>query len=842
MPFYPENRFPKQGLPVYNGEGDQRNLSDPRFQYQDGLENTQKYPDSSTDNLYGTTGAAWARSLQIGCEGFHEITLHNETFYRPCFDPSTYELRLEQLESALNFSYIGNYRVLSWDSPFQYVESFDGWILDTGTISNSGPIVDAQDILVDFRYSTDGKNWSLWENIGSARSGPSRGWQSGNRAELFKIPLNPSLPFYPEIRFTSVLINDDGTIIYNTDEIIDPNVVILNFDLDLQYQEFPFGPDGPVLRKPAPACSTEKSNRPIIFDSKPFTFRPYQVNSAINLYQDLSKIVNKVFGFDVNYYSVQPQARGKDVVLKEYTIFDVVEEKCVKVMVPNNQFPDNKINFDPFGLQFDEPFEIHIDKGVFESYFGKGSQPRRRDIIYFPLTNRIYEINSTYLFRDFMNQPVYFKIELKKYEPKSNTYFQDPAFKEELDGISLNSQTLFGEEIKNEEEKITKPQQYFKASTAFDSDPVRSYLYDSLPVVDYELNNNWTIVTNSYYDLSAAFVPDSEFSFEPNPYRTGVVYKSLPSIDESGEFCFTSWMNIRNYLDTAAFAPKAPIPLVVTIESITDSLITFSTFPKFHRLQPWISYESTPDGYVSISGDPNFTGGFRVNSVIDDHTFTILRPSPQPPNTSSVWRMQKAQSRNLISGLYSGYDSLNQPFTKGMRIDLVYSGSATPAQNNYINSGSIVVRLNDLEVNSSLQFSPEQGDWYGLVVNFSNTYKQLGVNIWSINSDPSIPIDQGSDLRKVHEDIRTLQQAYTYAAPSSIIQDPNNPLYGTEENAYKIFTGPIHLTNIRLMDKMLDIDRQSNFLNQNIVRDAQNSILIDNAKPQLNLRKFARNR
>ena len=52
----------------------------------------------------------------------------------------------------------------------------------------------------------------------------------------------------------------------------------------------------------------------------------------------------------------------------------------------------------------------------------------------------------------------------------------------------------------------------------------------------------------------------------------------------------------------------------------------------------------------------------------------------------------------------------------------------------------------------------------------------------------------------------------------------------------------MYLTNIRLMDRMLDIDKQSNFLNQNVVRDSQNAIFIDNAKPQLNLRKFARNR
>jgi hypothetical protein len=41
---------------------------------------------------------------------------------------------------------------------------------------------------------------------------------------------------------------------------------------------------------------------------------------------------------------------------------------------------------------------------------------------------------------------------------------------------------------------------------------------------------------------------------------------------------------------------------------------------------------------------------------------------------------------------------------------------------------------------------------------------------------------------------------------------------------------------------MIDIDRQSIVLNQNVVRDAQLAHIIDNAKPKLILPKFARNR
>ena len=77
---------------------------------------------------------------------------------------------------------------------------------------------------------------------------------------------------------------------------------------------------------------------------------------------------------------------------------------------------------------------------------------------------------------------------------------------------------------------------------------------------------------------------------------------------------------------------------------------------------------------------------------------------------------------------------------------------------------------------------------------------------------------------------------------SWIVNLTEDPFYGTDNNTYKIWTGPIYLSNVRLFKNMIDIDVQSTVLNQNIVRDEQNSHIIDNCKPLLGLPKFARNR
>ena len=443
-----------------------------------------------------------------------------------------------------------------------------------------------------------------------------------------------------------------------------------------------------------------------------------------------------------------------------------------------------------------------------------------------------------YLFRDFMNAPVYFKIELKKYNPKSNTYFQDPAYKEELDGISLTTEDLFGDDVRAEELKSAKPQQYATTITQMSQDPIRSYVYKDLSIIGYDLNNNWTIVLNHYYDLYEAFADDSEFGYDPNRYRNAIRYKILPELDSIGELAYTCWFTLKDFYDNQQML-RRPYPVLgLTLESSDSNYLYFNSYPKRHRLSRWESYASNPEGYVAIQGDKLHSGGYEVVQIIDEYRFTVKNNSTIFSDGTIIWKMQKAQSRNLISGLYlTENDDI-----KGIRIDLIHSGVTDETSNPFLGQGSLVIRLNDTVINSPLQFTPEYGSWYGVAVNVSNVYKQIAANIWEMSYDPTNPAEQSSKLNKVHEEVRMFTTPITFKAPSDKVIDTSSPYYGTDNNSYKVFTGPIYLSNVRLFKNMIDIDTQSTVLNQNIVRDAQLAHIIDNAKPLLNMPKFARNR
>ena len=130
------------------------------------------------------------------------------------------------------------------------------------------------------------------------------------------------------------------------------------------------------------------------------TFNVNSVLSAVQSYTALNYIVNKLTGMDVKWFRAIPQQRAKDVIFQEYTLSNVEETPlCVKVVLPSGNFPDSKYNYDLMGLEFEILLEIHIDKRYWEDIAGMGTAPQKKDIVYFTTPNKLYQVESAYLFR-----------------------------------------------------------------------------------------------------------------------------------------------------------------------------------------------------------------------------------------------------------------------------------------------------------------------------------------------------------------------------------------------------------------------------------------------------------
>lgn len=416
-------------------------------------------------------------------------------------------------------SYIGSYRIIS------YTDSFTGFTSITDIEDSISGETSSYFVKRGFRYSLDGTTFSLWIDFIPGNHSPE------NMTFIRSLVFDPTKEYFFDFKYL-VVDDPDASPQLTSGTSLSPDIVIESFNLILKDSDVLDPYKGFNIRPANGLCSDEYNTIPILFQNKNFTFDPYNISKGIGLYQDLSNMVNSTFGLMVNYFRVTPQARSKDVVFKEWTIFQMAAEKCMKVLVPNNEFPDSKLNFNQFGIDFEQPFEVHIDRGYWESFFGKATMPQKRDVLYFQLINRMYEVQSSYVYRDFMQQPLYFKVMLVKYQPKADTMIPDDTASL-IDGLTISTEELFGEDMKSEIEKITKPQQY--VTITIYNDPIREKVLRALPIADANIYNDWTLVAANYYQMTKPFVQVDGVNAEAVKYR--VKAKQGPTDSRA----FTCW-------------------------------------------------------------------------------------------------------------------------------------------------------------------------------------------------------------------------------------------------------------------------------------------------------------
>jgi hypothetical protein len=93
-------------------------------------------------------------------------------------------------------------------------------------------------------------------------------------------------------------------------------------------------------------------------------------------------------------------------------------------------------------------------------------------------------------------------------------------------------------------------------------------------------------------------------------------------------------------------------------------------------------------------------------------------------------------------------------------------------------------------------------------------FKQLTLNVWKMQWDSSTNLPSTTELTLV------------YNKTTPMIREDR-----TSEVSFTLNPSFMDLTNVRLFNKVAETDKQTIVLNQNIVKDAQLAIIIDNALP-----------
>lgn len=561
------------------------------------------------------------------------------------------------------FTEIGESILISLINPYKNVVRVLSFNLDV-----SGENSSAQ-LKKEFRWSIDNITYSDYQEL--------------SNENLLSIRLSSSNSFWIEYRLTV--------------ESLDPEEDLIFRSISLQTETV----EGTIEIIPQFKCcdnSVDSLVDNLIIDCKEGDlFNPYAIGGGAGLYSNLSSVVSSIFGHCVNFFKTAADQRSKDVMFHEYSLLNVIANKEVKILFPDNELPTREIQFDP--IQMDNNIgviEIHVVKREFERIFGQGSKPEEGDYLYIPIMKQMYQVQSIANPDDFLYQSSYWRVGLSKYEERASRIFTDEASETLTNNLVSGMQDL-DVELNVELENYANPKQ-LKVQSIDSLDDTRRSLNKSLWIEESDLYSNWTLISKFSYDLSTI-----------NPGEVGLYWNYNFSISENENRSFQFLFKSKSY----------KLGKSIQIVSISDH-------NGFVKLTLDLALAETVK-IIKIFNNPTLNGYFFVkqisfNEVILDH----------------VWDTSYSNE----TGSYLKETDFYQ-VVKNDNEDFIIAITAT----------STLIRIGD----SIFTFDHEllvEDVWYGFILNISNIYSSISLNLWKLSDYSNKPQrNNKSKFVKILEDV-----------------------------------------------------------------------------------------
>ena len=686
-----------------------------------------------------------------------------------------YKIIPDPAKNAITFS--KNYRIFSTGEPLREAVQITGFKEDLEFGS-----ADSANIIRKLRYSTDRANWSLWYSF-----------TPDNLTELLDLFFDEADVFF-EVKYEY----DDLT--YS--ELAQP-LKIESIKIFVKSK----AEDGGMLTPPV-QCSEEKC--PSLIAEQEASFKPYDAGTAIGIAHELSLQTNKIFGHDVIYFKTEPDRDGGDFIFKEWTLFKTITRRCIKVMVPENKFPDNKPNFTEFGVDFEIPFEIHIDHIYFQMMFGRNTQPRKRDYLFFPLVNRMYEIQGSYLYRGFMMEPMYWKIQLIKFQPNIDMYMkaENRTF---LDNLIVSSDQLYGNEAASQALDSLDKQQFKTISNKFDES--RRALHPDLKNKILDFTFNYSPLIEYYYDFSS--VTPSIVRYEMQTYTDPTEIQKSQNLTPSQPYevyayqdsqIYEAWMNNKLVTGDSNVNGSGEIVKV----KMNGPKESYSAFGKYVVVEGYRNLGLKSTERKNIQSDSGIVQFKQMENAV---IYKLVASTVETPNMTFCEMINFNRGTQDVI-LFKGFDDYQQ---KG----LIISGHIQ--DNSGVPNLTIYVQVNESQY-TFVVGNIEYAKWYALLVPVSAQYGQLEVNLYSLRQDPA----------NIKNFDKTVQKYTNYMKIGQFE-------FETTSN-FCLPSGNFSVANVRLFNTMVQPEDHEFVISQLFIRDESTLAIIDNARPRLNAPFVAINR
>jgi len=480
-----------------------------------------------------------------------------------------------------------------------------------------------------------------------------------------------------------------------------------------------------------PAKNNATTSNGLQINECAITNPPFDINvflTAAQTYNKLNEAVNRMIGAEVVWFRAVPQQRSKDVIFQEYTLSNVSDTPvCIKVMLPDGNFPDSRYNYDLMGLEYEVPLEIQIDKHYWETVAGVGTAPQKKDIVYFRIPNKLYQVESAYLFRGFMEQETAWKLNLRKYSYESSRR-EGEVIKETIDMYTTGTEEIFGDMINQDINKITNDRQ---------NSPYNSTEKDKYKILDPALQ-----IITSKLDIYGVRVAESYYDMNTSESLYAVNYPANDAISSSEDRCLSMWMRPLENTNK-----EYNVTSIVPTSIITDANFIITTN----------GFNFKEGDVVSIyrQGSMNLYATY-VRTDIDGHQIYV-EPKVLEFLTSikSDWynlksfKLKLDYPKNLISG-YTSEEvstlSLNVYADQFIKFD--FAGQSHTA-----------ILPERLVVN----------DWHGFILNIGNSWNQFNLYVWKQSEN-----DEANKLSNLHYETMSVTSAETDINTYRILKSNSN--------------------------------------------------------------------
>jgi hypothetical protein len=516
-----------------------------------------------------------------------------------------------------------------------------------------------------------------------------------------------------------------------------------------------------------------------------------KLTTAAKDYNALNSVVNQLIGYEVKWFRAVPQQRSKDVIFQEYTLSNV--EECplaIKVVVPNGQIPDSKYNYDLMGLEYEVPLEVQIDKKYWECIAGFGTAPQKKDIIYFPLPNKLYEVESAYLFRGFMEQETAWKLNLKKYQFQASRR-ESADLQSTIDQYTVSVEEIFGEAIDNDVKKLVDDTQMNQFNST-SKDKYKSF-DASLNIISTAVNMYGTTVAQSFFDMQTSNSFDA------------ITYNAVDLIGNHTDRSLIAWTMPKDIIDDAHREYQIGSIRLRTYPYVDPSTLVSANYDIIFNSP--MRYEKDDTLVIYREGAINFYATIIYVDIaartyyckIDDAVIEHLNSIKSDWANQTGYKVKIKDPINIIDGTNS-------------------FGSHTFTANIYANQ-YIKINYGAQEYIAVLDDRMLNDEWYGIIINIGNLWKQYNVYVW-----------------KKHEtDENAKLQIYFYETIPFVPEE-------TSITNFTVNKSLSYLTNLRIYNCTIEEERQSNELLSYFTKDGDKIILADQADVKMRIPYITRQR